>query len=79
MISLYTSGVRHLHNRDAVQEQLDRFHAVENRLNIHYPEEMLLGLTALMPGMERGKDILDLRDSSIREVVSSREFSAVAE
>ncbi len=79
MISLYTSGVLRLHNRDTVQEQMDRFHAVENRLNIHYPEEMLLGLTTLMPGMERGQDVLDLRDISIREVVSSREFSAVAE
>ncbi len=79
MISLYTSGVLRLHNRDTVQVQLERLHVVEEKLNTHYPEEMLLGLASLMPGMEKGQDVLDLRDISIREVVSSREFTAVSE
>ena len=79
MISLYTSGVLRLHNRDMVQEVMDRFRGIESSLNVRYPEEMLLGLASLMPSMERGRDVLDLRDISIREVVASREFAAVVE
>lgn len=79
MISLYTSGVLRFRNRDHIQEQLERFHAIESSLNTRYPEEMLLGLSALMPTMERGTDVLDLRDVRIQDVVGTREFAAVAD
>ncbi len=79
MLPLYTSGVLRLHGRERVQEQIERLRAVEARLNTSFPGEMVMALSALLPVMEQGRDILDLRDVKIRDVVNTREFGLVAE
>ena len=79
MISLYASGVLRFQSREKVQEEMEKLRAVEYRLNTSFPEEMVMALSALLPLMEQGREILDLRDVRIRDVVNTREFAAVAE
>lgn len=79
MFSLYTSGIMRFENRDDVQEYMECLRAVESSLNTHFPEEMLAGLSALLPSMMIGEDVLDLRDVKIQDVINAREFAAVTE
>lgn len=79
MMSLYSSGIMRFEKRDNVQEYMECLRAVESRLNTHFPEEMLVGLSALLPMMMTGADVLDLRDVKIQDVVNAREFAAVTE
>ena len=79
MIPLYTSGIIPFEKREFVQEYMECFRAVESSLNTHFPEEMLLALSAFLPMMMAGEDVLDLRDVRIQDVIGSREFAAVAE
>lgn len=79
IFSLFREGSLKIQDRAFIDRQLERFHFIENSLNIRYPEETLLGLAALLPIMEDGRDVLDFRDIRIQEVVGTREFAAVAE
>lgn len=79
LISLYTSGIVHFEKRDSVQEYMERLRAIENSLNTHFPEEMLLALSSLLPMMMSGEDVLDLRDVRLQDLINAREFTAVAE
>lgn len=79
LLPLYTSGVVRFPERERIQHYFEKLKAVETRLKVKYPEDILVPLAVLYGIVIEEEEHLDFYDVVLSEIIRTREFSAVCD